>query len=90
MQLFAERHETPERVLAATAADGTGVVWIAHVVAALAGFAAHTAQAAAVMKIMMLRRMILDNSILIYSSKLPACAAVSIATQRKSALLRII
>src|ERR1700733_12484427 len=37
---------------------GLGVAWITHVVAALAGPAAHSAQAAAATKTVMLRRMI--------------------------------
>jgi len=58
-QLLAEGQVTPARAGNVVPA-GLGVAWIAQVVAALAGPAAHTAQAAAVSKIMMFRRIILS------------------------------
>jgi hypothetical protein len=55
MQLVAEGHETPR---SRACAPSLGVTWTVQAVAAVAGPAADTAQAAAVIKTMMRLRMI--------------------------------
>jgi hypothetical protein len=50
VQVVGEMHETPLSMLDTPA--GSGVAWIVQVVAAAAGPAAHTPQAAAVVKIL--------------------------------------
>ena len=57
-QLLADGQETPRRA-GPVALPGLGVAWIAHVLAALADPAAHTVQAAAAIRTVKLRRMIL-------------------------------
>lgn len=71
-QLVAAGQETPLKAGVVVPA-GSGVAWIDQVVAALAGPAAHAAQAAAVIKTRMVRRMIL-SILLLLTARAPVSA----------------